>query len=234
MANNTYTLNDLQKAVIHCLGGTPDQNLNPQDIVNGALSDLCHEEPWKFRQAALSIGSTSSQSFINLPSDFEELLTVKKVGDTTASIEAATLDQIYLARQTTPTLTASLLYCVNWKAQGSTTAEPTAFLELYPTPASTTNPYLAGVYLRQIPRLSATTDVPDIPSTFHQALWWGCRAYAAAAETGQFGADWTMYQKLLADLKRLDGRQNGYIGRMRGGLAERTYGPTVGPVTTSP
>lgn len=236
MANNTYTLSDLTKAVVHVLGGQPDSNLSTTQIVNGALNNLANHAPWTWRQKALSVPSVANQSYINLPTDFQEFLTVKRAGDTTCGmVESVTIDRIIEARQSGATTLAAggagLFYCLNFTPQTSVTAEPTPIVELYPTPTSLINPFLVGVYLRQIPKLSGSTDLPDIPSTFHELLLWWCRAYAVAYETGQFGADAQMVSNLLAECERLDGRSQGHVGRMRGGLATSILGPSLAAQT---
>lgn len=222
MANNSVTLSDLTKAVTHVLGGAPDQNVTATEIVNDALSMLVHMAPWRWRQKALSLNSVNAQNFINLPADFEELVVIKKLNDTTNLVEAVSLDKIFEARQTgSLTLAAGLWYCLDWTPQASVTVEPTAILQLYPTPTSSTTGYLVGTYLRQIPKLANGTDAPDIPSAYHSLLKQWCRAWAVQYETGQRGADWQTFIDMLPVAERMDGRSPGYIGTYRGGLNAR-------------
>jgi hypothetical protein len=222
MANNVVTLNDLTKAITHILAGAPDQNVTATELVNDAISHFAIMAPWRWRQKALSIGSTNGQNFISLPSDFEELVLLKKVNDTTNNVEPVSLDQIINARQSgVTTLAAGLWYCLDWTPQASVGVEPTAILQLYPTPTATTNPYLVGTYLRQIPKLVNNTDEPDLPSAYHPILKVWCRAYAMQYETSQRGADWQTFLDMLPMAERMDGRSPGYVGTYRGGLNPR-------------
>lgn len=224
MANNTYTLSDLTKAVVHSLGGTPDTNLNVNEIVNGALSWLCMMAPWRWRQKALSLNSVNGQNYIALPADFQEIDVIRKAGDTTGCVESVSLDRIIEARQSPGTmLTNGLWYCLDWTPQTSTTVEPTPILQIYPTPSATTSGYIVGIYLRQIPKLASVGDLPDIPSSWHELLKVMCRAYAVGTEEQQRGADWQQMLDMLPMYERLDGRSPGYLGRYRGALmAPRT------------
>ena len=94
MANNTYSFSALKTAVTHALGGAPDQNISTGEIVNGALSWLCTLAPWRWKQKALSITMVNAQTYVNLPADFEEIMVIKKTGDTTGLVVPVTLDQI--------------------------------------------------------------------------------------------------------------------------------------------
>lgn len=235
MANNTYNFNALKAAVTHVLGGAPDSNLSADQVVNGALAQLCNLNPWQWRQKPLSLASVANQSYIALPSDFQEFQVVKKAGDVTGCSEPVTLDRITEMRNSGVTTLGygGLAYCLNTTPQTSSTVEPTQIIEVYPTPTTLVNPYVVGSYLRQIPKLSGSTDLPDIPSTYHELLLIWCRAYAVMLETGQFGADYQMFTNMLPQYERLDGRSSGYIGKMRGGLARAAFGAAL-PVGIGP
>lgn len=222
MANNVYQFSDLKKAVVHALGGSPDQNLSIDEVVNGALSWMCMMAPWRWRQRVLNLNSTTSVSNIPMPADFLEIDVIRKVGDTTGQVEAVTMDRMIEARQSAGTvLNSGLWYCLNYVPQVSLTVEPTSILEIYPTPVATTTSspyYITGLYLRQVPKLTNNSDLPDIPSAWHELLKVMCRAYAVGVEEQQRGADWQQMLDMLPMYERLDGRSQGYIGRYRGGI----------------
>lgn len=217
MANNTYSFTDLKKAVTHALAGNPDQNITTDEIVNGALSWLGSMAPWRWKQKALNIAQVNAQTFVNLPADFEELMVLRKVGDTTGMVESVTLDRIIEARQAGGTVASGLWYCLDWTPQSGPTVEPTPILQLYPTPGATP-PALIGTYLRQIPKLVNATDLPDIPSAWHELLKIMCRAYAVSQEGQSRGADWQLMLDMLPRYEALDGRSPGYLGKYRGGI----------------
>ena len=60
MANFFLTFTELQDAVVHALGGTPNPKNPATQIVNRALNWMCKKRAWKWRQKPLSIDFVSS------------------------------------------------------------------------------------------------------------------------------------------------------------------------------
>lgn len=224
MANMSYTLADLARAVTHALAGAPDANLSPNEIVNDAIQWLSRKASWRWKQKALALSSVNGQTYIALPADFEAIETIKLVSSGTSELRPATLDTIVQMRAIASG-NSDVYYCLNYIPQTSTTAEPTPILEIFPTPSASVA-YLVGIYLRQIPKLASDGDRPDIPSVYHTLVKAACRAMAVAQEEQQFGSDWQVFNEMLPDYLRVDGESPGYLGRARGGLStmSRTAG----------
>lgn len=219
MANHTVTLAKLEQAVTHSLGGTPDVNLDIDEIINDALHYLVNLRPWHWRQRALSLDSVNAQSYIALPLDFAQILTIKKAGDANNLVKPVSLDVLIQQRQTGAASIAELYYALSAQPQASLTAEPTQIVELYPTPTATTVGFLVGTYIRQVPKLTGSTSLPDIPAYLHPSLRVLCRAMAVSNEEQQEGSDWALFERMIAPLMVEDGQATGYLGRARGGLA---------------
>jgi hypothetical protein len=223
MANYTLTYADLAMAVVHAVGGTPDPNLTVATIINDAISHLANMHTWYWRQRTLNLNSINAQSFIALPSDFNKIQTIKKVGDTNNSLAPASIDQIVQMRQSNSSTGGGYWYALSYQPQATATAEPIPILELFPIPTATTAGapfFLTGTYIRQIPVLAGDTSIPDIPSYLHPALRMLCRAFAQSDEEQQRGADWAKFEDMITPLLIADGQATGNLGRARGGIGQ--------------
>lgn len=224
MANNSYTFLQLKTAVTHALGGAPDVNVSTAEIVNGALSWLTGLHAWRWKSKAAVLTLIAAQNFVALPTDFDELVSVRKTGDATNRIAPASIDAIIEARQTGANASMTgLWFCLDWTPQTGVTLEPTPILQLYPTP-STSPGTLTLEYNRQIPKLSGDTDIPDVPSAYHELIKVACRAYALRIDGQMAGSDWELFNRMLPDYLDRDGRSAGFIGQYRGGVPRPSNG----------
>ncbi len=184
MALYSVTLNRLRQAVKLAIAQDVDEQLNPlADVVNEAISAFTLLHPWQWREAALSLSTVASQAYVNLPSDFGQLMTLRysAPGNSNGTLVAKPLADIVAMRTTLPSSalnTPTYFYAVAWVAQASVTALPQPRLELYPTPSASTTAAMIGYYKKDTPKLVNGTDVPDMPASFHPALLNFCAVYA--------------------------------------------------------
>lgn len=218
MALLSYTLTLLQNAVLHSLGRTPASTTTTTEIVNDAILHFGNAHPWKWRDTAMTLNTTISQSYVALPTDFEQLISLRSGTSTTRAVIPASLDEIMTMRQLNTGIGGYFYYCVSWTTQASVTANPVARLEIYPTPAASETGTFAGKYRRQIVTLSAGSDVPDVPTWCMAALKQMVRAWAVFVEDQQQGTDWELAQQMLDQCKKIDGTTQVLLGMPRGGV----------------
>lgn len=225
---HSVTFAALQRVVKLALQQTPDAQLAPtSELVNDALVQFVSLRPWNFRNGALSLDLTEDQSYVTLPADFGRLESIHyNSSQATGLMVPRTISEIVFLRGSPSVVTVttrSFYYAVNWQTQSSVTDLPTARLELFPTPSETIADALTGHYTRQIRKMTSSTDVPDIPSPFHQALKRFCRIHALC-EFGikQWDEEMQAFAPMLDALVNEDGGDQDNLGRMIGvGSGER-------------
>lgn len=177
-------------------------------------------------EAATTAGSFIP-GFIELPSEFEAVVTLRAGSNTFRIVQATSPDEIARMRQVSWQPYNEVWWYLGWAPQIAATNVPVARLEIYPTPTSASTDYLVLTYNRLIPKLSSDTDVPDVPPPYHLLLKQGVRAFAEGEEMDLAAGPNT--QKFLAMLPTyiaMDGQSDGGGQKMRGGLP--TWRPTAG------
>lgn len=206
MALHSYTFLALQQACQHATGkATPDTGSTYAGVVNDALYHLATVRAWHWRTTALSLDLVASQSYVNLPTDFGELYALAGTANTTLpTVHWTSLDRIAALRQQQGIAGSDLFVALSYAAQASSTAAPTARLEVFPTPAANATAAITGFYLRVPPAMSGNTDVPDVPAVYLPALKALCRAFAVSDEDQQVGPDWDRANAMIAQLAGRD------------------------------
>lgn len=214
------TSTTLENAVLHAVAkSTLDTGNTANDVVNHALQYLASYKGWNWRFAALSLDFVQSQSYVALPADFEELISVTGANNTFNSVVVVSLDDINKLRQATSWTGTVTYVAVSETTQASAGAAPIYRLEIFPTPAAALSGAIIGTYRKAIPTI-ATTSVPNIPSAYHYALLTLCRAFGKLFEMGDPGPEWQIAHDELDRLVIRDGVAQPTLGRMRG-TAER-------------
>jgi hypothetical protein len=191
MALYSVTLSRLVQAIKLAIGQEVDEALNPlANVVNEAINAFTVSHAWQWRNGALSLDVSADQQYVELPHDFGQLITLKynSSGAGSGQMIAKPLSSIVALRAaggSSAVSVPSYFYAVNWITQTSVTALPKARLELYPTPDATEVGVLIGYYKKITARLTANTDVPDMPAAYHTALMNFCCVYACEV----FGVD---------------------------------------------
>lgn len=206
------TLTSLQNAVLHSLARTPASTTSTTAIVNDAKEYFCNSHDWRWKDKALSLDTVSAQNYIALPSDFEQLISIRSGTSNMLTVMPASLDEIMTLRQLNSGVGGYYYYCVSWTAQASVTSAPLGRLELYPTPSASTVGVFAGKYRRKIPDLSSGTDAPDIPTYCHSALKQMVRAWAMWVEEQKRDSDWELANIMLERCIQMDGTTQVLLG----------------------
>ena len=87
--------------VRHALGGT--SSLDRNAILNQTQRLLTTLHPWKWLDRTTTLGLTNGQSYINLPSDFNQLLAYGPYAGTTISLKLTSLQDIVEMRSANAT-----------------------------------------------------------------------------------------------------------------------------------
>lgn len=185
--------------------------------MNDAVTLLVTRRKWKWRISALSLALTISQSYVALPTDFTELVSLRSGTSPARNIIPATEDQIATYRQTNGSSGGDIYYFVSWTTQASVTASPIARLEIFPTPAASESAgALQGFYLRQTAKMANSTDLPDMPPFMFPALKQFVRGYAMQQEQQEgWESEMARAESMIEMAERTDsGAQNNH-GTMR-------------------
>jgi len=200
-----------QGAAVEIIGAL-DSAFNGQFIV----ADVLTPDTFILRQlgpdaVATTPGFTIPGALL-LPSDFDSLLSLKSATNSYRDVFPTTMDDLWLRRQYIYGNTAyETWFALNWQQQTSVTSAPRAVLEVYPIPQAAGVGQFVGSYLRIIPSLSASTDVPDIPTPYHGLLMTLCRALAVSNEEDRSGSDWDLFGRMVIDAAANDGASQGPI-----------------------
>lgn len=162
--------------------------------------------------------------FAPLPADFSQVWVLKSATNSFRDVMPTSMEDLISRRQFAYGSSYELFYCVSYLPQTTLLVEPQPILQLFPTPTVSLAGALQGVYLRRIPALVNGTDMPDIPSPFHELLLVLCRALAVSTEEDQMGTDWALFDKMLPTFAAEDGMMQGSrFARMVSTLHSRTY-----------
>lgn len=177
-------------------GSNAPQDLNPQSISPNGYGQ------W--------IGGQ-----VTLPSDFSSMKTLAAPNLSLRVVAPVTLGQLMERRQYSLGSTLECYYAVSYLPQASVTTEPAPTMHLFPVPTFAQQNYLQGFYIRRLPQLVNSTDVPDVPSNFQTLVYHACRAFAVSNEEDRAGEDWRITNMLVTQLSEHDAVNQEPQGYMR-------------------
>jgi hypothetical protein len=225
-----YTYGRLKRAVEHAIAALPDTGGNTRltsgQIVNNAISYLVTFASWTWRRRAAELDVVSGQTYIDLPTDFAELIDVQPAGPTygtpTTGTQLAGVRRVSEAEHDGLIRTqwdpkGFLGYVLGTRARTSFTSTVSTYvLFLAPIPSAS---YTAGLrvsyrigpnsYAYDVTDTSDDSKIVDVPEPWHNALYFLCRALAVSSEDERVGQDWAEADKLLAKLLETDVRTQG-------------------------
>lgn len=181
------TLTNLKSHVTHALGGTPASEITSTDIVNQAGRHM-FSYAWKFRsRPSVDISMVASQSYVDLPSDVGEIITIRMKNGLNDSIELTSYDKLLLIRNgslsTGRQFHAAISY---YDSTGvtDTTIAVTPRLELAPTPTGVDQ--ISIFYRSKWAGLSNDSDIAPVPDWAETLLISYVRAFAQGYEEENF------------------------------------------------
>jgi hypothetical protein len=175
---------------------------------------------------ALAAGGSWIPGFVALPADFSGLVTIQR-NSQVRTMSPCSGDRLLRYRTAGGVVMAGptgYRYAIRQTPQTGVTATPTKRLELYPAPTEAEAAAFAGEYRRFVPKVSGSTDVPDVGIECHAALRRLCRAMALSSEEERGGEDWRLYERQLQQLKERDGGESDILGALEGGVDDCDLG----------
>lgn len=212
-----YTLSSLTSAITHALGGTPSSGTTAADICNDALQYLTDYHPWTWLRKPLSLNLVNAQNYLSLPTDFKAIHAELR-NSNSYRLRMVTLEDIYQLRASALSASFDLYAALSFTTQASLTVLPLYRMELYPTPTANSTAAITGTYLRIVPKLTNSTDVPDVPAPWHPALMNLCRAMAVNRQFREDASEWQEAEAKLMKLIDFDGIGQTPLGRMVGAV----------------
>jgi hypothetical protein len=165
-------------------------------------------------ESAATPGSTIP-GFVQLPADFSSIIAIKAPPGSQINTVSCAFSELFERRQNSNEDSRTIYYALNWLQQTSVSGLPRAVLEIHPIPQSASASLLTGSYMRIIPTLVNSTDVPDVPSEFHSILMVLCRAMAVSGEEDKIGTDWEIFANMVKPFMADDGASQGVlVGQM--------------------
>lgn len=198
----------------HAIGNDePASGVTLLDVLNDALVDLFAFHPWSWSTGiTVSLNYTIDQSYINLPTDFSQLVSIE-TANALHTITATTLPHLQALRHDDQAVGNTYFVALSHPGQTTVTgARPQARLEIWPTPTATETGALSLVYRSKAVELSANTDVPNIPRAFEEALTMLARGKIKGLEMGDY-AELEGGRAKLAELSELDGLELENLGQ---------------------
>lgn len=232
-----YTFGQLKEAVKHAIGGIPDGARAPQrftegQIVNRAISHIYNAHAWSWRKKLASLSLTSGVTYVDLPDDFGELISVTcNTVNLPATIRPASTEDFAMVTGQ-PWTGTSLVYSLTGTTQATPTSAPVSRLGIGPPPSSNISNALILWYYRMVPSFAAvgTADdakVPDMPVRTHHVLLSLCRAYAISTEDQQTEPEWQEASRLLQEAVTADQRSEANYDNAAG-PSSHTFGALKG------
>lgn len=228
-------------AIDHALGGSPSTEIDPNMVVNQVQRIVTSGHPWNWLLRTTTLGLTASQNYINLPSDFNQLVGYSSYSGATLLLQLTTLQHIVDLRSSSST-SAGFGYwaAVAYSSAGGAGGAPTPRLEIYPEPSATTASAFTIFYRIDLPAITSDQDFISIPAWLELPFLQLVRAIALGYEE----EDQASMQDRIAAIKagpewydalRRDGTVAPSLGQMRGGAVEEMYAeyeiPHVSPLT---
>lgn len=214
------------KAIVqHTIGAdAPASGFTAAEIVNDAFRWLMFHHPWNWRTAGPKyLDITADQNYVELPSDFGELISLEYPGTTIRDMIATTLRELQDFRSfEVANPQYAYWYAVNSGQLNDSNPEQglaDPVLELWPTPGQSETNALSIMYRRDILLLSADSDVPQIPDWLEPVAVMSVKHYANLMENDDASsAAWNSLQAILPEAYRRDSADQRRKGVMRGGL----------------
>lgn len=238
------TYGGLRQHILLALGGQPSivggsvpnfstHNQRVAEIVNQAGNYLFSKQ-WRFRErTGRPVSLVANQNWAAMPGDAEEIISLVTKAGLGWRVELTSPEQIELFRNSmAPALLDSVYYAAlsrPWAQDGVTpetpivagTAFPSARLDLYPTPQSTTTDAIIMRYRAGWTSVSGETNAvtPDtyiipVPPYVEALLIAYCRAFAVAYED----------EGLAGRLIEIDNGPIWNAAAIKDGIAQRDYG----------
>lgn len=227
----------------HTLGDTPASEVERHLILNQAMRTLVSAHPWNWCVRTTTLGLTDSQSYIDLPSDFVQLVAYGSYAGATLSLRMTTYQEIVDLRSSSASVNGfGYAAAIAYSSAGGSGGAPTPRLEIYPTPSDDTASAFTIFYRAELPAITSDQEFVSIPSwlelPFIQLLRAIARGYEEEDEESmqariarvRMSAEW-------ADALRRDGMVQPDLGIQRGGAVEEMYGvmddfpPHTSPLT---
>lgn len=216
-----YTIQDGLADIRHEIGDTL-VGIDNTRVLNEAGQILYNLRDWNFLvHVGQLLDGVQGQSWIALPTDFGQIVTLQYTNGLTASVVLSTLDQIDVYRSQLITIPSYTLYtAISWVA-GATTGTIVPRLEVFPSPPVTQAGLLTMTYRPRWIIPPAADDQTSIPiPTWFEALY---RAMVRAVASGYQRGD---MEARIADVQagvhflaasRQDGAQQREFGQLRNG-----------------
>ncbi|HYE20093.1 MAG TPA: hypothetical protein VEA69_16715 [Tepidisphaeraceae bacterium] len=214
----SFTLTQLEAAAAHAAGrATFDTGNSTSFCVVQALGEF-NNFAWSWRHKTTTLGFTSGQNYVALPTDFCQLVTLRGGTSTNSVMLPRTVSQVLdlRANSVTGTVGDAVFYAVDTTGQATGTNASTFKLQVYPTPDATTSDALQIQYLREITVPSAGSNVADIPNHLSAVLLTLVRGWAEMTEKNELGANWEVGHRMLAEAQARDGMLQPQFGPIRG------------------
>lgn len=187
------TLADYRAFVKHALVGDPnavytDVNTTKDRIINEAGRYMSYAYPWSWRsRPPVTVTVGTEQNFMELPSDFGQMISLQNNDGVSFSNTPVTLSNITALRSGSTGSTNFHLWAIAWPSQESKDQlQPGPRIEFYPSVTASTSfliEYNAGWT-----ELVNTTDVPNIPIEFEHLFQRYIRAFAKQQDDEQEAA----------------------------------------------
>lgn len=214
-----YTIQDGLDDIRHELGGEL-VGINALRCLNEAGQKLYALRDWNFLvRVGVPLPSVAAQSWIELPEDFGQIVTLQFTNGLTAAVSLSTLQQINEYRSQLVTIPSYMLYAtVSWVVDAGAVIPR---LEVFPSPSTTDAALLTLTYRVRWVTLNATTDdTPlEIPEWFEPVYRQAVRATAYGYQKGEMNSRWADLRQSIDFLsaERQDGAQQVDFGQLRNG-----------------
>ena len=221
----TRTFSSYKAIAQHTIGAdAPASGFTTAEIVNDAFRWLMFQHAWNWRTAGpTELDITAGQNYVELPTDFGELISLEYPGTTIRDMLPSTLSEIQDFRSfEVANPQYSYWYAVNSGAINASNPEQglaDPVLEIWPTPGASESGALSIMYRRDILLLSADSDVPQIPDWMEPLAVLAVKHYANLYENDDGNsAAFQSLTMMLPEAQRRDGADQRRKGVMRGGL----------------
>jgi len=181
------TLTNLKSHVTHALGGTPATEITSTDIINQAGRHM-FSHSWKFRsRPTVEISTVSSQSYVDLPSDVGEIITIRMKDGLNDSIQLTSYDKLLLVRNGSISTGRHFYAAVSYYDSTGVTDTAIAItprLEIAPTPSAVDR--ISIFYRVKWPSITEDAEIAPVPDWSESLLIAYVRAFAQGYEEENF------------------------------------------------
>lgn len=209
----------------HGIGRTPDSRHSLYASLNRAGRALMTEHAWSWRTVEnVLIPAVADQAWIDLPSDFGDLLEVTQsgIGGNVCLTTLADLQRMREISTGSGVLGGTVWYVAFGGSYGSADGLPNGRerVGIYPTPTTDAEPTICLTYRKRWRDISEndTTAKPNVPDDFEGVLILRARAEAKALENDEVvPPELARYADEIERLKRHDAGKQTYLGVAVGG-----------------